>query len=92
MDRKVELYGVLRELSAEAAVILTIPDDARPAEVRRALVAWRSEQGVAAAAALHALTQMLERTVVAADDTILSDEEVVGTARTLALLPPVCGG
>ena len=92
MDRVVELYGSLRELSEHALVTIALPDDARSAEVRRAIVAWRASRIGSTEHELDSLTRLLERTVVAAEDTILTDDEVLGGARRLALLPPVCVG
>jgi len=90
MERIVELYGPLRDLAAEGRVVLVLPDDARAVDVRQALLRHRA--GDAANGVEAALANLLERTVVAADEVILSDADAVGAARTLALLPPVCGG
>jgi len=90
MERIVELYGPLRDLAADGRVVLVLPDDARASDVRLALLRHRA--GEAANGGEVALAKLLERTVVAADEVILTDADAVGGARTLALLPPVCGG
>jgi len=38
------------------------------------------------------LATMVEKSVLADDDEILGDEELIGNRQELSILPPVCGG
>ena len=91
MMRMVEVYGTLRSFIADGTCRLNLAEEALPQDVRNELLAFARlhESGAPGASGL---AEVLERSVVAAGDRILREEEAIGREETLAVLPPVCGG
>ena len=88
MTRSVEVFGTLRSFIFDGECRLQLADSSLPEEVREALVAFaRAREHVTSG-----LRAILDRSVIAADDRILREDEPIGNGAILAILPPVCGG
>jgi molybdopterin synthase sulfur carrier subunit len=86
MKIEVRLFGAFRDYDPVALVQLELPDDARVADVRAALDAlgrtrWPRFQ-----------PELLRRSALASDSTVLRDHEAVPPDGRMAVLPPVSGG
>ncbi len=85
--RSILAYGPLRDLLPEG-LSLPLADAATPETVRGAVVAFRKDSGFEVAS----LERILARSAVASADDVLREQDTIGAATCLALLPPVCGG
>ena len=92
--RMVEVYGTLRSFIADGTCRLNLAEEALPQDVRNEIVAFARlhESAAPGASGASGLGQVLERSVVAAGDRILREDEAIGSENILAVLPPVCGG
>ena len=81
MNRRIELYGRVRDAGLGDHVVVSIP--AR-ATARQALAALKAALGPRAA--------LLSGCALATDDAVLSPNEMLPKGGRLAALPPVCGG
>jgi len=80
----VKLFGAFRQFSDDSAVRVTVPDDARAADLRRALQAYYAGNDNALA--------LLAASALATDRTVLDDADRLPPGEPLSILPPVCGG
>ena len=83
MRLDVSLFGPLRPSAPGSVVRLDLPEGASARDARAALAA-----ALGAAAA-----PLLERSVLATEEEVLAeDAPLPAGTRSLAILPPVCGG
>jgi molybdopterin converting factor small subunit len=86
MRLQVMLFGQLRTCAPGSAVEVEVADGARVGDAREALAALLAQASPSA-------RTLVARSVLATDDEVLADDaRLPADARTLALLPPVCGG
>lgn len=88
MKLSVKLFGPLRPYAPGSAVEVDLPAGARVGDAREAIIAVleRTTPGPAARA-------LVSRSALATEDEVLPDDAPLpGDARSLAILPPVCGG
>ena len=88
MRLSVKLFGPLRSYAAGSGVEVELPDGARVGDAREAIIALleRTNPGPAARA-------LVRRSALATEDEVLPDDALLPAgARSLAILPPVCGG
>lgn len=88
MRLSVKLFGPLRPYAPGAGVDIDLPVGARVADAREAIIALleRTNPGPAARA-------LVSRSALATEDEVLPDDALVpDDTRSLAILPPVCGG
>jgi molybdopterin converting factor small subunit len=79
----VKLFGAFRKYGDGREVTLDLEGPMAVREVKQALARKLDAAGV---------EQLLAESVLATGETILSDDQVIGTECSLAVLPPVCGG
>ena len=88
MRLEVKLFGPLRPFGPSGAVAVELPEGARVRDAREAIIAVleRGTPGPSARA-------LVSRSALATEDEVLPDDAALpaGT-RSLAILPPVCGG
>lgn len=80
----VQLFGAFRQFGDDCAVVVTIPDQARAVDLRRALQAHYAGNDSALA--------LLEASAFATDRAVLDDADRLPSDEPLSILPPVCGG
>jgi molybdopterin converting factor small subunit len=88
MRLEVKLFGPLRPFATASGVEVEMPDGALVKDAREAIIAVleRAAPGPAARA-------LVSRSVLATDDGVLAEDATLpDRARSLAVLPPVCGG
>ena len=81
MNRRIELYGLLRDAGLGDHVAVALPPRAT---ARQALAALKSALGRRGA--------LLSGCALATDDAVLGPSEILPARGRLAALPPVCGG
>lgn len=87
MKLEVRLFGPLRPCAPGSVILVEIEDGATAGAAREAVARALETAGAPGARGLVA------RAVLATEDELLSDDAPLGaTVRSLALLPPVCGG
>jgi molybdopterin synthase sulfur carrier subunit len=88
MKLSVKLFGPLRSYGAGSGVEVELPDGARVADAREAII--RALEQASPGPAARAL---VGRSALATEDEVLPDDAPLpADARSLAILPPVCGG
>jgi molybdopterin converting factor small subunit len=88
MKLSVKLFGPLRPYAPGPGIDLDLPDGARVGDAREAIIAAleKTAPGPAARA-------LVTRSALATEDEVLPDDALLpADARSLAILPPVCGG
>jgi len=80
----VRLFGAFRQFDSDSAVRVTVPEDARAADLRRALQAHYAGNDNALA--------LLAASALATDRKVLDEEDALPPGEPLSILPPVCGG
>jgi hypothetical protein len=86
MKLEVKLFGPLRPY-VRGSLQIELPDGARARDAREAIGAALDRAGGGAARAL------LARSALGTDDEVLPDDAPLPSGvRSLAVLPPVCGG
>jgi len=85
MSREVEikLFGAFRQYSPEAAIAVSLPDNADVAGLRQAFAEKLDDDNARA---------LLQSSAFATDEAILDEEEAVPDGQVISVLPPVCGG
>jgi molybdopterin converting factor small subunit len=81
MKVQIKLFALARQLAGCETVAVDLPDDARVADLRRAV----SQQ-------YPALTDLLPHTTFAIDAQYVHDQSVVPPEGEIACIPPVSGG
>ena len=81
MNRRIELYGRLRDAGLGDHVAVALPPRST---ARQALAALKHALGRRAA--------LLAGCALATDDAVLGPNEILPASGRLAALPPVCGG
>ncbi len=85
MTREIEirLFGAFRQVDAGGRIKVSVAEDARVADLRRALAARLEGDD-------NALS-LLESSAFATDSAVLDETDAL-PGRELSILPPVCGG
>jgi hypothetical protein len=81
LNRRIELYGRLRDAGLGDHVAVALPPRAT---ARQALAALKHALGNSGA--------LLTGCALATDEAVLSSSEIIPASGRLAALPPVCGG
>jgi len=80
----IRLFGAFRQFGGDSAVQVTVPDNARVADLRQALQDHFAGNE-------NALS-LLAASAFATDRAVLDEHDPVPRNEPLAILPPVCGG
>lgn len=80
----IRLFGAFRQFGDDSAVTVTISDNARVTELRRALQAHYAGNDNALA--------LLKASAFATDRAVLDEGSPLPRNEPLSILPPVCGG
>ncbi|MEJ5207868.1 MAG: MoaD/ThiS family protein [Lysobacteraceae bacterium] len=86
MKVEVSLFGAFRDHEPGAQVVLELPEGARVAELRAALLDYAQAHWPAFRPGL------LQRSAFASETTVLRDNELLPADGRMAVLPPVSGG
>lgn len=87
MRLEVKLFGPLRPFASAGALEVELPEGALARDARAAVLVALEAGGGAAARAI------LARSVLASEEEVLAeDAPLPAGTRSLAVLPPVCGG
>lgn len=86
MKIRIQLFGALREASADGYIDLDIPEASTIAGMRERLARHLAEHAPQIGASL------VQRSAFANDSEILRDHDAVPPDGQLAVLPPVSGG
>lgn len=78
------LFGPFRQYLDDTNIKIEIPSDSRISDLRRII----SKQFIGN----QKFNSLLESSVFADESRILDDDLIIGNAKTLSLIPPVCGG
>lgn len=79
----IELFGRFRDFGNGRTMTVRLAEAATVAELRTAFGAQLGDNSARA---------LLRTSAFATDERVLDDAEPVPSGRTLAILPPVCGG
>lgn len=85
MNIKLDLYGAFRQFG-KCNIVLDVPLGTTVRELRVHLCDYLKKAGMAVE------DQLIQASVFATDERILSDADSVGGLKALCILPPVCGG
>ncbi len=85
MNIKLDLYGAFRQFGKNN-IVLDIPIGSTVPELRAHLCDYLEKAGMIVE------DQLIQASVFATDDKILSDADSIADFKTLCILPPVCGG
>jgi len=80
----IRLFGAFRQFGDDSAVQVTVPDNARMADLRQALQDHFADNE-------NALS-LLAASAFATDRAVLDEDDRLPRDEPLAILPPVCGG
>jgi len=80
----IRMFGAFRQFSPDSTVNLTVPQEARVADLRQAMQIHFAGNDNALA--------LLNASAFATDKAVLDDEDPVPRDEALSVLPPVCGG
>jgi molybdopterin converting factor small subunit len=88
MTLEVKLFGPLRPFAPAGALRVELPEGALARDVRAAVLAALERDGPG-----RQVRAILSRSVLATEDEVLSDgAPLPAGTRSVAVLPPVCGG
>lgn len=88
---EVRLFGVFRKYVSDSnGVRLQIPEEATVREVKSALATYLAENSPNFKAGEGAM--LITDSAIANEERVMNDGDPIHPARTLAILPPVCGG
>lgn len=97
VEIEIKLFGVFKKFSDGGALSLTIDDDSTVGEIKVALAKRLGSkelftQGSQITPPSLQVSGLVERSVLADEKRILKETDTLGERRSLAILPPVCGG
>jgi molybdopterin converting factor small subunit len=85
---KVRLFGAFRKYeNGSSTVLVKVPLPCTPAQLRMSLTSFFQAQRKD-----FSDEALLGKSVVADENHVFAEDEVIEQASSLALLPPVCGG
>lgn len=85
---EIQLFGAFREFDESGKIKLQIQNQATVLEIKNQIMCQlkkKSKPGVD-------IEALMKVSMIATDKELLQDGDIVGNQKTLAILPPVCGG
>ena len=80
----IRMFGAFRQFGPESTVNLTVPQEARVADIRQAMQSHFAGNDNALA--------LLKASAFATDKAVLDDDDWLPSGEPVSILPPVCGG
>lgn len=87
MVREIKLFGALKKFGEKGAICVDAPRGIKVSSLREMLKVKISERYAASFRG-----ELIDRSAIAIESTLLRDEDLVPDDGVVVVLPPVCGG